>query len=152
MARPHDLQQRIDSSLSLSFCLNFLSFCVNSLSFCSLPCMLVHTNMQCVYGQHNNFLLSILQTCNIQSRRQIAGFSFLARSFPFLARPLDSVGGGIDHMRWQTDEPRQLSHQNDVHTLFFLVVGEKDVHVKNSSIRGLIGSYHIRPGLLPYMP
>ena len=42
--------------------------------------------------------------------------------FPFLANPLDSVGGGIDRMGWQTDEPRQLSHQNDVHTL--LVVGE----------------------------
>ena len=106
-----------------------------------------------------------MQTCNIQSRRQIAGFSFLARSFPFLARPLDSVGGGIDrmgwqnvgggidHMRWQTDEPRLLSHQNDVHTLFFLVVEEKNVHVKNSSIRGLMGPYHIRPDeFLPYMP
>ena len=50
------------------------------------------------------------------------GFPFLARSFPFLARPLDSVGGGIDRMGWQMDEPRQLSHQNGVYTLFFLVV------------------------------
>ena len=66
--------------------------------------------------------------------------------------PWLSHGGGIDRMGWQMDEPRQLSHQNDVHTLFFLVVEEKNVHVKNSSVRGLIGSYHIRPGLLPYMP
>jgi len=58
-----------------SFCLNSLFFCVNSLSFCSLPCMLVHANMQCVYGSHNNFLVSILpwflyhMIGNIQSRR-----------------------------------------------------------------------------------
>jgi len=58
--------------------------------------MLVHANMQCAYGWHNNFLLSILQTWNIQSRRQITGFPFLARSFPFLARLLDSVGGEIN--------------------------------------------------------
>ena len=57
------------------FCLNSLYFCVNSLSFCSLPCMLVHANIQCVYGYHNNFLLPILpwflyhMTGNIQSRR-----------------------------------------------------------------------------------
>ena len=44
--------------------------------------------------------------------------------FPFLARLLDSMGGGIDRMGWQTDEPRQLSYQNSVHTLFFLVVGD----------------------------
>ena len=31
---------------------------------------------------------------------------FFYRAFPFLARPLDSVGGGIDRMEWQTDEPR----------------------------------------------
>ena len=49
---------------------------------------------------------------------------FFYRAFSFLARPLDSVGGGIDRMGWQTDEPRQLSHQNGVHTLFFLVVGD----------------------------
>jgi len=55
-------------------------------------------------------------------RGQIVGFPFLACSFPFLARPLDSVGGGIDRMGWQTDEAKQLSYQNDVHTLFFLVV------------------------------
>ena len=27
-------------------------------------------------------------------------------------------------MGWQTDEAKQLSYQNDVHTLFFLVVGD----------------------------
>jgi len=34
------------------------------------------------------------------------GSFFFYRAFPFLARPLDSVGGGIDRMGWQTDEPR----------------------------------------------
>ena len=52
------------------------------------------------------------------------GNFFFYRVFPFLARPLDSVGGGIDRMGWQTDEPRQLSQQNDVYTLFFLLVGD----------------------------
>ena len=55
--------------------------------------------------------------------RRDVGF-FFYRAFPFLARPLDSVGGGIDHIGWQTDEPRQLLDQNGVHTLFFLVVGD----------------------------
>ena len=49
------------------------------------------------------------------------------RVFPFLARPLDSVGGGIDRMGWQMDEPRQLSQQNGVHTLLFLVIGDNGV-------------------------
>ena len=52
---------------------------------------------------------------------------FFYRAFPFLARLLGSVGGGIDRMGWQTDEPRQLSYRNDIHTLFFLVVGDRDV-------------------------
>ena len=30
-----------------------------------------------------------------------------------------------DHMHGQTDEPKQLSHQKNIHTLFFLVVGEE---------------------------
>ena len=50
---------------------------------------------------------------------------FFYRAFPFLARPLNNMGGGIDRIEWQTDEPRQLSHQNAVHTLFFLVAGDK---------------------------
>jgi len=54
---------------------------------------------------------------------------FFYRAFPFLARPLNSVGGGIDRMGWQTDEPMQLSHQNGVHTLFFLVVGDINIGV-----------------------
>ena len=37
-----------------------------------------------------------------------------------------SHGGVIDRMGWQTNEPSQFSHQNDVHTLFFLVVGDTD--------------------------
>ena len=53
---------------------------------------------------------------------------FFYRVFPFLARPLDSVGDRIDRMEWQTDEPMQLSYQNGVHTLFFLVVQE--IHLK----------------------
>ena len=52
---------------------------------------------------------------------------FFYRAFPFLARLLGSVGGGIDRMGWQTDEPRQLSHKNGVHILFFLVVGDNEV-------------------------
>ena len=44
------------------------------------------------------------------------GSFFFYHAFSFLADPLDSVGGRINRMGWQTDEPRQLSHQNGVHT------------------------------------
>ena len=56
----------------------------------------------------------------------IAGMtiSFSIAPFLFSFAPLNSVEGGIDRMEWQANEPRQLSHQNGVHTLFFLVVGD----------------------------
>ena len=62
---------------------------------------------------------------------------FFYRAFPFLARPLDSVGGGIDRMGWQMDEPRQLSHQNGAYTLFFLVAGEMEFLI--TPISGRLG-------------
>ena len=100
--------------------------------YCLLPCMIIVSCMIIVF--FHAWLL--FPSMHVASGDRFVSFKaggdhrdgsfFFYRAFPFLARPLDSVGGGINRMGWQMDEPRQLSHQNGVHTLFFLVVGDID--------------------------